>query len=143
MLVLNAWIVCSNPIALLALVTVAGSDGAPTTSPAILLMVSAVRAPSFLTCSSFASRRTPDITQMLVISEGNSKAVILWFFMAQSRISFSIMLPKSMGSPLTITYNNTNLFCETVVVWVVGISLDFKNLDLCQPPTPLLFHKKG
>ena len=37
------------------------------------------------------------------------------------------MLPTSMGSPLTITYNNTNLSFETVVVWVVGISLDFRN----------------
>ena len=33
---LNAWILCSNLIALLAPVTMVGSDGAPATSPAIL-----------------------------------------------------------------------------------------------------------
>ena len=32
-----------------------------------------------------------------------------------------------MSNPLTMTYNSTNLFCETVVVWVVGISLDCRN----------------
>ena len=32
-----------------------------------------------------------------------------------------------MGNPLTITYNSTSLSCETIVVWVVGISLDFRD----------------
>ena len=32
-----------------------------------------------------------------------------------------------MGNPLTMTYNSTNLSYEIVVVWVVGISLDFRN----------------
>ena len=61
------------------------------------------------------------------MSEGNSKVAALWFLMAQSQISFLIMLPTSMGSTRTIAYNITKLSCETVVVWVVGISLDFRN----------------
>ena len=123
---LSACILCSSPIGRLTLVTIIGSIVAPAISPAILSMVRAVRAPSFFTCSSYASRRTPDTTQMLVMSVENSKAAALWFFMAQSRISFSIMLPTSMGSPLTIAYNSTSLSCEIVVVWVVGVSLNFR-----------------
>ena len=32
-----------------------------------------------------------------------------------------------MGNPLTITYKSTNRSCETIVVCVVGINLDFRN----------------
>ena len=127
MLVLSAWILYSNLTSLLAPDIAAGSDGAPTTSPTIRSMLRAVRAPSLLTCSSFVSRRTLDTTQMLVISEWNSKPAALWFFMAQSWISFSVMLPTSIGNPLTMTYKSTNISCETVVVCVVDINLDFKN----------------
>ena len=59
---LSAWIVCSKLIARLALVIAAGSVVALALSPVILSMVRAVRAPSFLTWSSLASRRTPNYT---------------------------------------------------------------------------------
>ena len=127
MLLLSAWILCSIPVTLLAPTITAGSDGAPVTSPAILLMVRAVKAPLFLTCSYLALRRTPDTTHMLVMSDGNDKVAALWFFMTQSWILFSMMLPTSIGNLLTRTHRNTNLSCETVVVCVVGISLDFSN----------------
>ena len=76
---LSACIVCSKPIAHLTPVTAAGSVVTPALSLAILSMVRAVKALLFLTCSSFASRRTSDTTHMLVISEGNSKAIVFWF----------------------------------------------------------------
>ena len=68
--------VCSKPIVRLALVTAAGSVVVPVLSPATLSIVRAVKAPSFLTRSSLASSRTSETTQMLVTSEGNSKAAV-------------------------------------------------------------------
>ena len=127
MLLLSAWIVCSKPIARRAPVTTTGSVVVPALSPATRSMVRAVKAPSFFTCLSLASRRTPETTQMLVTIEGNSKVAVRWVLTTQSWISFVMMLPMSIGSPQTMTYNKTNLSWETVVVWVVGISLDFRN----------------
>ena len=124
-LALSSCILLSIPITRLAPATAVG--GAATSSLAIRSMVRAVRAPSFLTRSSYISRWTPDTTHMLVIREANSKTAILCFFIAHSLISFSIMIPTSMGNPLTMTYKSTNLSCEIVVVCVVGINLDFKN----------------
>ena len=68
--------VYSKPRVRRAPVTAVGSVVVPALSPATLSMVRAVKAPSFLTWSSLASRRTPETTQMLVTSEGNSKATV-------------------------------------------------------------------
>ena len=124
-LALSSCILLSIPITRLAPATAVG--GAATSSLAIRSMVRAVRAPSFLTRSSYISRWTPDTTHMLVIREGKSKEVVFWFFIAHSLISFSIMTPTSISNLLTMTYKSTNLSCETAVVYVVGINLDFKN----------------
>ena len=67
---------CSKPRVRHAPVTAVGSVVVPTLSPATLSIVRAVKAPSFFTCSSLASRRTPETTQMLVTSEGNNKAAV-------------------------------------------------------------------
>ena len=68
--------VCSKPRVRRAPVTAAGSVVVLALSPITLSIVRAVKAPSFLTCLSLASRRTPETTQMLVTSEGNSKAAV-------------------------------------------------------------------
>ena len=107
---------CSKPRVRRTPVTVAGSVVVPALLPATLSIVRVVKAPSFFTCTSLASRRTPEATQMLVTSDGNNKTAVRLVLAAHSRIYFSMMLPTSMGSPLTRTYSKTNLSCETVVV---------------------------
>lgn len=113
---------------LLAPATATGSGGAAADSLAILSMVWAVRAPSFLIRSSYAVGRTPNTIQILVRREGNNRAAVLCFFIAQSIISRSLITPTSIGSPLTMTYKRINLSCETEVVCVMGINLNFRNL---------------
>ena len=64
---------------------------------------------SFLMHSSLGVMFTPDIRHMLVVSEGNNKSVIVYFFIAHSLISLLIIVPTSIGNPLWRTYKRINL----------------------------------
>ena len=85
-------------------------------------------APSFFTYSSPALNFTPEASHIPVIKEWNTKAVDFCFLVTKSQISFSMIFPISMVNLFTMTYMSISQSYETIVVWVVGINLDFKNL---------------
>lgn len=70
---------------LLTSTTIVGSSGAIVDSLAIILMMRAVRAPSVLICSSYAVVQTLDTKKILVIRDGNNKAIVMCFFVAHSQ----------------------------------------------------------
>lgn len=64
------------------------------------------------------------------MGERNSKTTDFYFFVAQSLISYSITFPILIVNAFTIANKSRSLSCDTVVVCVVGISLDFKNFTI-------------